>query len=83
MFFFSFPLFMQIKINIPNRKQNKKKTLLVCMTTRIHVRCPIHWTIYRRMFLDPKELSPDSPCHFRMAAKMRDKSELGKCNNVL
>lgn len=26
--------------------------LLVCMTSRIPVRCPIHWTIYRQMYLD-------------------------------
>lgn len=53
------------------------------MTTRIRGRYPILWITYRQMYLDPKELSPDSPCHCRMAAKMRDKSELGKCNIVL
>lgn len=48
------------------------------MNNRIPVRFPIHWIIYRRMFLDRKGLWRDSHYRFHMGVKKLDKNALGK-----
>lgn len=60
---------------------HKIEKRLVCMTSRIPVRCPIHWTIFRRMYLDQMGLWRDSHCRCRTAEKKPDRNVLGKITN--
>lgn len=72
-----------IYTHTPTHTLNKTKTYIytvVCMSNRNHDHFPIPWTIYRQMFLGPKELLHDLRCHFLMDAKMHGINGKGKTN---